>query len=149
MSTAYFSSAAMDWRTPRELFDPLLAEFGFTIDVCSSDDNALLTRHWTEVDEALLRSWAGERVWMNPPFGRQIKRWMEKAWTESVSAEVIVALVPSRTDTFWWHEYAMKADEIRFLRKRLRFGSVSVSGRDTAPFPSSLCIFRGTPSEDT
>lgn len=137
----YFESTRHDWQTPRETFDALHSEFTFTIDICAADDTALLPRYWTERDEALLRSWEGERVWMNPPFGRQIARWMEKAWTESEAAEVIVALVPSRTDTIWWHRYAMEADEIRFFTKRLRFGPVTAAGRDPAPFPSALVIW--------
>jgi len=135
---AYFSSDAHDWATPRYLFDQIHGEFNFTIDVCAAVESACLGRFWTEYDDALLRSWEGERVWMNPPFGRQIKRWMEKAWNESAHTELIVCLCPSRTDTEWWHEYAMRADEIRFLRGRLSFND----GPGRAPFPSSLVIWR-------
>lgn len=127
----------MDWPTPRALFADLDAEFGFTLDVCASPDNACLARFWTERDEALLRSWEGERVWCNPPYGRQIARWMEKAWNEAPAAALIVALIPSRTCSAWWHEYAMTADEIRFLRGRLRFEGAKAS----APFPSCLAIW--------
>lgn len=149
--SVHFSSEQSSWRTPRQLFDQLNAEFGFTVDVCASDENALLGRYWTEADEALLRSWAGERVWMNPPYGRQISRWIEKAWTEAPDADLIVALVPARTDTAWWHDYAMRADEIRFLRRRLTFGVVTPNGGksrsiegNNAPFPSCLLIWRSS-----
>lgn len=134
--SVHFSSQKMDWPTPRELFAEVDAEFGFTVDVCASAENACLPRFWTERDEALLRSWEGERVWMNPPYGRQLSRWMEKAWTESAHA-LVVALVPSRTDTAWWHDHVMPADEIRFLRGRLRF----MGAAHSAPFPSCLVVY--------
>jgi phage N-6-adenine-methyltransferase len=136
------SSERMDWPTPRATFAQLHAEFAFTVDACASPGNACLPRYWTETDEGLMQPWEGERVWMNPPYGRQLPRWMEKAWNESRVADLIVALVPSRTDTRWWHEYAMDAEEIRFVRGRLRFhGAVNA-----APFPVSLVIWRGSPS---
>jgi phage N-6-adenine-methyltransferase len=141
--SVHFLSQHLDWRTPRVLFDALHEEFRFTIDVCASDENALLDRYWTERDEALLRSWRGERVWMNPPYGRQLSRWMEKAWSEA-DAEVVVGLVPARTDTAWWHDYAMLADEIRFLRGRLEFsGHVKMNpASHNAPFPSAVVVWR-------
>lgn len=137
-SAVHFSSAFMAWRTPRGVFDELDSEFGFTVDGCSTDENALLERHWTERDEPLLRSWEGERVFINPPYGRQISRWMEKAWTEAPHA-LVVALVPSRTDSAWWHDYVMPASEIRFLRGRLRFGGGH--GENSAPFPSCVVVW--------
>jgi site-specific DNA-methyltransferase (adenine-specific) len=133
----------MAWRTPRGVFDELHAEFDFTVDGCSSVENALLDRHWTEADEPLLQSWDGERVFINPPYGRQIARWMEKAWTEARAAEVIVALVPCRTDTAWWHDYVMPAEEIRFIRGRLSFEGPKVNPEShNAPFPSCIVVWR-------
>ena len=133
-----------DWRTPDRVFADLHAEFDFTVDACANDENALLSRYWTERDEPLLRSWDGERVFMNPPYGRQIRRWMHKADIEAEHAELIVALVPSRTDTGWWHDYAMGADEIRFIRGRLEFAGVAKGNPQShnAPFPSCLVIWR-------
>lgn len=139
MRAVHFASERMDWPTPRALFKQLHDEFEFTIDVCAGPENACMERYWTEADEALLRSWQGERVWMNPPYGRQLPRWMEKAYTESAHA-VVVALVPSRTDTAWWHDYAMRAGEIRFLRGRLTFEGAE----NSAPFPSCLVIWRAS-----
>lgn len=134
------SSQRMDWPTPRDTFATLHREFDFTVDACASPDNACIPRYWTEGDEGLMQPWHGERVWMNPPYGRQLGRWMEKAWTEAEVAELIVALVPSRTDTRWWHDYAMRASEIRFVAGRLRF----MGAAHFAPFPVSLIIFRAT-----
>jgi phage N-6-adenine-methyltransferase len=143
LHSVHFSSARHDWNTPRDLFADLHREFAFTIDVCATSESACLRRFLTERDEGLMHSWAGERVWCNPPYGRQIARWMEKVWTEAEHAELIVALVPSRTDTRWWHDYAMKADDIRFLRGRLRFVLMEAPGRviGNAPFPSALVIY--------
>src|SRR4051812_22819928 len=143
MTGVHFSSAFMAWRTPRGVFDELHDEFDFTVDGCSTDENALLDSHWTERDEPLLRSWAGERVFINPPYGRQIARWMEKAWTEQNEAQVIVALVPSRTDTGWWHDYVLGAAEIRFGKGRLTFVGDS---KNPAPFPSAVVVWTPTGS---
>ena len=144
MSAVHFSSASMTWRTPVATFLGLHEEFDFTVDGCASDENGLLTRCWKERDEPLLRSWEGERVFINPPYGRQISRWMEKAWTEADA--LVVALIPSRTDTAWWHDYVMKADEIRFLRGRLSFHGVEKKNPDShnAPFPSAVVVWRGS-----
>ncbi len=139
----HFASAYSAWRTPSGLFSDLHAEFDFTVDGCSTDENALLDRHWTERDEPLLRSWEGERVFINPPYGRQIARWMEKAWTESAHA-LVVALVPSRTDTAWWHDFVMKAGAIRFVRGRLDFEGPRRATRNDAPFPSAIVVWRAT-----
>jgi phage N-6-adenine-methyltransferase len=143
VAAVHFSSVATDWATPRELFAELHDEFGFTLDVCGSHESACLARYWTERDEALLRSWEDERVFCNPPYGRQIGRWLDKIWTEAAHAALIVALVPSRTDTAWWHDYAMTATEIRFLRGRLRFERPAADPRrgGIAPFPSAVLVW--------
>lgn len=135
--SVHFSSDRMDWPTPKALFDELNAEFGFTLDPCSSHSNAKCAKHFTPEDDGLAQSWAGEVVFMNPPYGRAIGAWMKKALGESLGAEV-VCLVPSRTDTAWWHEYAMKADEIRYLRGRVKFEGAP----NPAPFPSAVVVFR-------
>jgi phage N-6-adenine-methyltransferase len=142
VSTVHFSSASQTWRTPQATFAGLHDEFVFTVDGCATDDNALLPNYWTERDEPLLRSWESERVFINPPYGRQIARWMEKAWTEAAHA-LVVALVPARTDTEWWHRYVMKAAEIRFLRGRLSFQGVEKRNpaSHNAPFPSAVVIW--------
>ena len=131
------SSATAEWSTPQDLFDRLDEEFAFTLDPCCSHDNAKCAKHYTAAEDGLAQSWAGERVFMNPPYGRVIGRWMEKAWLSAQLGALVVCLVPARTDTAWWHDFAMKG-EIRFLRGRLRFGG----GRGSAPFPSAIVIFR-------
>lgn len=128
----------MDWETPPEVFEPLDAEFHFTLDVCATAENAKCARYFTEEEDGLKQDWDGV-CWMNPPYGREILGWMKKAVEESRKGATVVCLVPSRTDTRWWHEYAMQADEIRYVKGRIRF----VGAKDPAPFPSAVVVFRG------
>lgn len=136
-TSVHFSSASDDWPTPQDFFDKVNQEFGFTLDPCSSENNAKCETFFTREDDGLTQEWTG-RVWMNPPYGRTIGQWMKKAY-ESVggAAELVVCLVPARTDTAWWHDYAMKG-EVRFIRGRLKFGG----HRNSAPFPNALVVFR-------
>ncbi len=131
------SSERMDWPTPKDYFASLHAEFRFTIDACASAANAKLLRFWDEGNEGLMQSWAGERVFMNPPYGRQLPKWVAKAWNESPVAEIIVALIPARVDTSYWHDYIFGHAEIRFLRGRLRFEGAA----NVAPFPVAVVIW--------
>src|SRR5215207_223852 len=134
----HFSSKTVEWPTPQDFFDQMSAEFGpFDLDPCATPENAKCARYFTRADDGLAQPWSG-RVFLNPPYGRDIGRWMAKAW-ESVqaNAELVVCLVPARTDTAWWHEWAERG-EVRFLRGRLRFGDASTG----APFPSVVIVFR-------
>lgn len=136
----HFSSKTDDWATPQEFFDRLNEEFNFTLDPCADEFNAKCAKYYTKKDNGLEKSWAGERVFMNPPYGRVIGDWVRKAYEESREREtLVVALIPSRTDTKYWHKYVMKAKEIRFVKGRLKFGD----GRNSAPFPSAVVIFEG------
>lgn len=131
-----FSSAKQTWETPDALFTALNDEFGFTVDVCAEPATAKLPRAWTPSDSAFWQKWAGEVCWMNPPYS-EISKWMSKAVEAWEAGATVVALVPSRTDTRWWHDYAMRATDIRFLRGRLRFGDA----KQGAPFPSAVLVF--------
>jgi hypothetical protein len=128
VSRVLFSSAKEKWATPPDVYAALDAEFGFTLDPCPIE--------WAPEthENGLSRSWAGHRVYCNPPYGPAIGAWLGKAR----EADLAVYLLPARTDTRWWHERAMLADEIRFLRGRLRFGGQL----NPAPFPSCVVIFR-------
>ena len=134
---AMFSSATPEWETPAWLFNSLDAEFSFTLDPCSTDENAKCDLHFTKSDDGLCKDWGDHNVFMNPPYGRVIGDWMKKAYESSRHGATVVCLVPARTDTKWWHQYAMKG-EIRLLRGRVRF----VGGEHSAPFPSAIIIFR-------
>jgi phage N-6-adenine-methyltransferase len=131
----HHSSATDQWATPQALFDVLNAEFAFDLDVCASHENAKCRSYFTEVDNALARDWVGT-CWMNPPYGNVIGDWMRKAYESAQTGATVVCLVPARTDTAWWWDYA-RFGEIRFLRGRLRFGNAEAS----APFPSAVVGF--------
>jgi len=136
MNTIHFSSATDDWPTPQNYFDEVNKEFNFTLDVCASRENAKCPKFFTKEDDGLAQEWDGV-IWMNPPYGRGIKDWMRKAYESWVLGATVVCLVPARTDTSWWHDFAMHG-EIRFIRGRLKFGNAKAN----APFPSALVIFR-------
>lgn len=137
MNTAlHFSSKTDDWATPQEFFDDLNKTFNFTLDPCASHENHKCVKYYTREDDGLSKSWAGETVFMNPPYGRDVKKWMKKAYEESKHATV-VCLIPARTDTSYWHDYCMKG-EIIFIKGRLKFGN----SRQGAPFPSAVIIFK-------
>lgn len=132
----HFSSQTGEWATPQWLFDELNNEFGFTLDVCALPDNAKCEKYYTPDVDGIKQSWENNTCWMNPPYGREISKWVQKAYKESRQSTV-VCLLPARTDTRWWHDYCMKG-EIRFLRGRLKFGQA----KNSAPFPSAIVIFR-------
>ena len=134
--SVHFTSKTDEWATPQAFFDTQNAIYGFTLDVCSTHDNAKCERHFTKDDDGLSKSWAGERCWMNPPYGRDIGKWMRKAKEEGDLGAIVVCLVPARTDTKWWHDYAMHG-RIEFIRGRLKFGGHASS----APFPSAVVVF--------
>jgi phage N-6-adenine-methyltransferase len=138
---AVFSGVTCEWATPQKLFDLFNEEFHFSMDVCATKGNAKCPVYYDKADDALRedQKWAPYRCWMNPPYGPDLKRWMEKAFREAQKGGLVVCLVPARTDTIWWHTYALQAKEIRFLKGRIRFGE----GKGKATFPSCLVIFDG------
>ncbi len=136
----HFSSATDLWATPQKLFDALNSEFHFTLDVCALPENAKYPRFYGPSDDGLAQPWTGV-CWMNPPYGRAIGQWIAKAVKAAQEGATVVALLPARTDTTWWHEYVTKATEIRYLRGRLRFGEA----KNCAPFPSAVVVFAAAP----
>ena len=133
-----FSSKTAEWTTPQAFYDRLNQEFNFTLDPCCTDETAKCSTYYTEADDGLAQPWAGHSVFMNPPYGRSIKDWIRKAYEESRKHNtVVVALIPARTDTRYWHDYCMEASEIRFIKGRLKFGE----SNNSAPFPSAVVVF--------
>jgi len=134
---ALHSSKRMDWQTPTDFFDKLNHVYAFTLDAACSKSNALCDVHYDwPARDGLALSWAGHRVWCNPPYGRAIGLWTKKAAAEAHHAALIVMLVPARTDTVWWHE-AVKTARPIFLKGRLKFKGAAHS----APFPSALLVW--------
>lgn len=138
MIDVHFLSQTVIWETPNDFFDKYNAIFKFEIDVCALPENAKCEKYFTPEIDGLSQKWIGS-CWMNPPYGKEISAWMKKAYESSLQGATVVCLVPSRTDTKWWHEYAMKG-EIEFIRGRLKFGG----SKNSAPFPSAIVIFKPT-----
>ena len=152
-----FSSQTEEWATPQDFFDRMTEQFGpFDLDVSATPDNAKCARFFTKEDNGLAQPWAPARCWMNPPYGRDMGKWVRKAYEESQRGALVVCLVPARTDVAWWHDWAMKG-EIILLRGRLRFqradgarlahnGPAVREGRKpaqcTAPFASAVLVYK-------
>jgi site-specific DNA-methyltransferase (adenine-specific) len=135
-----FSSRTDQWATPQWFFDSLNEEFSFTLDPCADDFNHKCEKYYTKEDNGLLKSWDGEKVFCNPPYGREINKWVEKCFTEVKAGSCLLAvmLIPARTDTQWFHKYIYQKAEVRFLKGRLKFGD----SQNSAPFPSMVVVFR-------
>jgi site-specific DNA-methyltransferase (adenine-specific) len=133
------SSHSNEWVTPNALFQELNSEFGFTLDVAATIENRKTEKYYDKNQDGLLQSWDSDgAVWCNPPYGREIGKWVKKAYEES-KRNVVVLLIPARTDTSYWHDYIFPyAKEIRYLRGRIKF-----SGKNGAPFPSAVVVFNG------
>jgi phage N-6-adenine-methyltransferase len=140
MNKGLYSSNTYEWETPQAFFDQLNQEFEFELDVCATKENAKCSNFYSIWEDGLKQEWKGI-CWMNPPYGRVIKKWVKKAYESSVKGATVVCLLPARTDTIWWHEYCEQANknDIRFIKGRLRFGE----SKKDAPFPSVIVIFRG------
>ena len=143
-----FSNKNNAWCTPREFFEELNKEFNFTLDPCCMPKSALCKKYYTPNEDGLKQDWSGERVFVNPPYGREISKWVKKCFDEREKAEVIVMLIPSRTDTRYFHNWIYEKTEIRFIKGRLKFIDLDYKGKEEdrkmspAPFPSMLVIFR-------
>lgn len=137
MNPVHYSSAKGDWETPWDIFNPIDANYHFTLDVCASQNNAKCERYFTKETNGLEQSWANEVCWMNPPYGRQIVPWVKKASEEVQRGAIIVALLPARTDTKWFHDYVLPFAKVQFLKGRIIF----VGASHGAPFPSILAFY--------
>jgi len=134
------ASTVHTWETPPELFAELDAEFHFTLDPCCVAATAKCARFFTPADDGLSQSWAGERVFMNPPYGRELATWMKKAQREARNGALVVCLVPARTGTAWWHDLVLGNAEVRYLRGRVAFLLDGKRGDPT--FDSAVVIYR-------
>ena len=136
----HYSSKTDLWETPKALFDQWDQRFHFDLDVCAVPENAKCARYFTPEQNGLAQEWRGT-CWMNPPYGRQIGKWVRKAAEAAQMGATVVALLPARTDTAWWHDYVM-GNEVVFLRGRIYFLDATGNAPDRAPFPSVIVIFR-------
>ena len=135
-----YSSKTDQWATPPDFFQELNGEFGFDLDPCADEENHKCERFFTKEQNGLLQDWGGCRVFCNPPYGKEIGAWVEKAYHEGHKERtLVVMLIPARTDTKYFHDFILHRAEVRFVRGRLKFGGAAAG----APFPSMLVIFRG------
>lgn len=138
-----FGSAKQDWETPQDMFDRLNEEYRFEVDLAASEKNAKCSTYYSAEQDAMKLEWRG-RCWLNPPYGAtegKLRDWVKKAYEETrKDGCMVVMLIPARTNTNWWHEYCMKAREIRFLQGRPKFGDASHG----LPQPLALVVFEKT-----
>ena len=132
-----FSSKTDLWETPQDFFEKLDREFGFELDVCALPENAKCSRYFSPMDDGLEQDWTGV-CWCNPPYGREIEKWVKKDYISAIEGATVVMLLPARTDTRWFHDWIYGKTEIRFIRGRLKFGGAEYS----APFPNMVVVFR-------
>lgn len=137
INAGLFTSTTDLWETPQNFFDELDEEFHFTLDACALPSNAKCAAYYTPEQDGLAQPWTGT-VWCNPPYGRQIGRWVEKAAMSAAEGATVVMLLPARTDTRWFHKYIYGKRESRFVAGRLKFGGAKWN----APFPCMVVVFR-------
>ena len=134
-----FSSKTDQWATPQYFFDELNSEFNFNLDPCADETNHKCNTYYSKEQDGLSQKWGGYRVFCNPPYGREIGKWVEKCFIETRNeCELAVMLIPARTDTKWFHKYIYGKAEIRFVKGRLKFGD----SNNSAPCPSMVVIFK-------
>lgn len=139
INSGLFSSNTNEWATPQAFFNELNAEFHFNLDPCSTHENAKCEKHFTIAEDGLSQNWGGHKVFVNPPYGREVGKWVRKAYEESRKPDtLVVMLIPARTDTSYFHDYIYHKAELRFIRGRLHFNE----SKEGAPFPSMVVIFR-------
>lgn len=144
MNQALLSSKNMNWCTPQDFFDKLDLEFGFVPDTAATNETAKCQRYYTPETDGLAQSWQCDgAVFCNPPYGRQLGKWVRKAWQEAQTGQTIVLLIPVRTDTAYFHDFIYGKAEIRFLRGRLCFTDEAGNAGGSAPFPSMVVVYNG------
>lgn len=133
----------MCWCTPQDFFDALNKEFNFVLDAAATDKTKKCRLYYTPEMDGLAQSWdCGGAVFCNPPYGREIGKWVQKAYKETAQGKYpIVLLIPARTDTNYFHDYIYGKAEIRFIRGRLRFTDSDGNVANPAPFPSMVVVY--------
>lgn len=138
ITVGMFTSKSQEWATPKDFFKKLNNEFHFTLDPCCNNENKKCDKFYTREQDGIAQSWAGEVVFCNPPYGRELPKWVRKCYEEHKKNNItIVMLIPARTDTSYFHTYIYMRAEIRFIKGRLKFND----GKNPAPFPSMLVIY--------
>lgn len=143
LTSGLTSSNTDEWATPQALFDELNGTFHFTLDPCATPENAKCAKFYTKEQDGLRQDWGGEVIWCNPPYGREIGKWVQKC---AEHRGVAVMLIPARTDTRWWHSYIDKNPDahVYFIKGRLKFGNA----KSCAPFPSAIVVYTNWSQHD-
>ena len=145
-----FSNVNNAWCTPQDFFDKLNMEFNFTLDPCATEKSAKCKKYFTAIDDGLNQDWQGHIVFINPPYRRQIGKWVKKCYEESLRENtIVVLLIPARTDTKYFHNYILNKASIRFIKGRLTFWDLDgikylrkdFKNMTPAPFPSMIVIY--------
>lgn len=136
INKALFTSNTNEWSTPQDFFNELNKEFKFNLDPCATEKNHKCNIYFNQEQDGLKQSWDDYTVFCNPPYGREIGKWVKKA--SEARGGVVVMLIPARTDTKYFHEYIYNKAEVRFIKGRLKFGG----SKNSAPFPSMVVIFK-------
>lgn len=149
MNKVLLSSKNMNWCTPQDFFDRLNTEFNFVLDAAATNESAKCANYYTPETDGLNSSWnVGGAVFCNPPYGRNICKWVKKAYEEAQKGVTVVMLIPARTDTSYFHDYIYNQAEIRFVRGRLKFTDEDGNAKASAPFPSMVVIWNSKEYED-
>lgn len=141
MNPVVFSSKDSTWPTPQYLFDWLNARFHFTLDVCAVENSAKCERYFSPKENGLIQDWSKDRCYMNPPYGKDIKYWVQKAHEESLKGALVVGLLPAKIDTNWWWDWVQGKALVNYFHGRLTFEG----GKAGAPFPSAIALWYGFP----
>lgn len=141
-----FESTNQVWKTPDIIIKPLDNEFNFNMDLACNEENKICQNGFTEKEDSLLQDWSKYTGWLNPPFDskRPMKKWVEKAYKDTIEDGVVVALLPVRSNTNWWHDYVMKAKEVRFIKGRPKFINENGELTHGLPQPLSIIVFQKT-----
>lgn len=143
MNKSLLSSKKMDWCTPQDFYNELDAKYHFTLDAAATEKSAKCKNYYTPKTDGLSNPWGtfGGAVFCNPPYGRDIGKWVKKAFEEARGGQTIVLLIPARTDTSYFHDYILGRADIKFVRGRLKFEDESGNKGDCAPFPSMVVTY--------
>lgn len=149
MNAALLSSEKMTWCTPQDFFNELNKEFNFVLDAAATENTKKCELCYTPGTDGLSQSWnRGGAVFCNPPYGREIGKWVQKAYQEASGGQPIVLLIPARTDTSYFHNYIYGKAEIRFIRGRLHFTDEEGNAGNPAPFPSMVVVYNGEQAKE-
>lgn len=131
-----------DWQTPPEVMAQIRSAIPIDLDVCANRLNTQAEQWYGPGGirrDGLTAAWHGV-CYMNPPYGVEVRQWVEKAAMEwKTEACTVIGLLAARTDTVWFQKYVARHAHLYFIKGRLRF----VGAPHPAPFPSVVALWEG------